>query len=60
MGPGQNTSPQDVSGVENKGPTGKEEWEKEVVAVAVVTLTLVANIVHAVCWRLPENLGFSH
>lgn len=31
--------PQDVSGVENKGPTGKGE-EKEVVAVAVeVTLT---------------------
>lgn len=45
MGQGQNTGPQDRSGVENKVPTGKEEWEKGVVAVAmVVTLTLVANI----------------
>lgn len=45
MGQGQSTGPQDRSGVENKVPTGKEEWEKGVVAVAVVvTLTLVTHI----------------
>lgn len=52
MGQGQNTGPQDRGGVENKVPTEKEEWEKGVVAVAVVvTLTLVTHICPSVRWK---------